>query len=219
MQDFNERFDDLELMLAKQLQARDIVDARVLEAMRAVPRHWFVPRNLQSLAYVDSPLPIGHRQTISQPYIVALMSQLLALRGHERVLEIGTGSGYQTAILGQLASRVYSIEIVAELADAARRNLEKLSISNVEILTGDGSHGLPEHAPYDGILVAAAAPAVPAPLKEQLANGGRLVLPVGGRRGQVLECWQRQDDQLRSQPVTGVAFVPLLGEFGWEDED
>src|SRR3990172_843668 len=180
-----------ERMVDEQLRGRDITDRRVLDVVRSVPRHFFVPADVVRVAYSDAPLAIGFRQTISQPYIVALMSQLLELRGDEIVLEVGTGSGYQAAVLAGLARRVYTLERIPELAEAARRRLSELRIENVEVQVGDGSAGLPEHSPYGGILVAAAAPKTPKPLLDQLADGGRLGPPVGDLRGQVLERWTR----------------------------
>lgn len=206
-------------MVAEQLAKRGIRDERVLEAMQAVPRHHFVPSEDQHLAYADGPLPIGHRQTISQPFIVALMTQLLELKGEERVLEVGAGSGYQAAVLGHLAREVYSVERIPELAAKAEATLRELGIENVHVEVGDGTQGLPEHAPYDGIIVTAAAPQVPKPLKEQLADGGRLVLPVGSQMGQVLERWRRDGDQYQRETLTPVAFVPLVGQEGWESDD
>lgn len=204
-----------ERMVEEQLRARDISDRRVLAAMRQVPRHLFVPENKRHLAYADAPLPIGQGQTISQPYVVALMTQLLELKGDEKVLEVGTGSGYQAAVLGRLARKVYTVERLPELAERARRLLQDLGLENVEVVVGDGSRGLPEQAPFDAILVAAAAPRVPEPLKAQLAEGGRLVLPVGGRGGQVLERWRRVGGRFEVEEVAPVAFVPLVGEEGW----
>ncbi len=208
-----------ERMVREQLLARDITDRRVLEAMGSVPRHIFVPDDLQHLAYRDAPLPIGQRQTISQPYIVALMTQLLALRGDETVLEIGTGSGYQAAVLARLARRLYTMERIPELAAAAAERLDQLGIDNVEVLARDGSAGLPEHAPYDGVIVTAGAPRVPEPLKEQLADGGRLVLPVGSQEGQLLELWKRKGEVFDRDIVAPVAFVPLLGDEGWARDE
>jgi protein-L-isoaspartate(D-aspartate) O-methyltransferase len=208
-----------ERMVKDQLKRRDIVDPAVLEAMRAVPRHRFVPEDQRDFAYADGPLRIGQGQTISQPYIVALMSQLLALSGQETVLEIGTGSGYQAAVLAHLSKQVYSIERIPELAESARRILEELSIENVAVIVGDGSRGLPGKAPFEGIIVTAAAPAVPKPLLDQLTDGGRLVLPVGGQMGQSLECWTRGGDEYRCQHVAPVAFVPLVGEHGWSSDE
>ncbi len=206
-----------ERMVEEQLLERNIRNPRVLEAMRTVPRHSFVPSDQRSLAYVDSPLPIGSGQTISQPYIVALMTQLLELQGNEKVLEVGTGSGYQAAVLAYLAAEVYTIERHADLGRYAARILEDLGYKNVHVVIGDGSRGLPEYAQFDAILVTAAAPQVPRPLLQQLANGGRLVIPVGARGNQTLERWVRNDDEYVNDMITAVAFVPLLGEFGWQE--
>jgi protein-L-isoaspartate(D-aspartate) O-methyltransferase len=208
-----------ERMVDDQIRSRGIKDARVLDAMATIPRHVFVPSENRHLAYADAPLPIGHRQTISQPFIVALMTELLGLQGDETVLEVGTGSGYQAAILGRLAKHVYSLERIPELAEHARGILNALKLDNVEVLVADGSQGLPEHAPFGGIMVTAAAPRVPVPLKEQLADGGRLVLPVGEQAGQILECWERQGDEFSRERVAPVAFVPLVGEHGWDSDD
>lgn len=207
-----------ERMVRQQLAVRGIRDPRVLEAMRQVPRHRFVPRDELAYAYADGPLPIGSGQTISQPYIVALMTQMLALQGGETVLEIGTGSGYQAAVLALLARQVYSVERHANLAENARKVLRDLGLSNVEVLTGDGSRGWAQYAPYQAILVTAAAPEVPQPLLDQLAEGGRLVLPVGGRGTQILERWERQGEVFHSEAGIPVAFVPLRGELGWQNE-
>lgn len=204
-------------MVEEQLLDRNIRDPRVLDAMRNVPRHSFVPLEHRGLAYVDSPLPIGSGQTISQPYIVALMTQLLELKGKEKVLEVGTGSGYQAAVLAYLAHQVYTIERHADLARYASRILGDLGCDNVHVVVGDGSRGLPEHAPYDAILVTAAAPRVPKALRDQLEDGGRLVLPVGARGNQALERWVRSGDEFENEVITAVAFVPLLGEFGWQE--
>lgn len=206
-------------MVDVQLRSRDVNDARVLEAMRKVPRHEFVPREVRNLSYSDGPLPIGDRQTISQPYIVALMTQLLCVDSSDRVLEIGTGSGYQAAVLGELASEVHTVETIDRLATRASERLARLGYTNVLVHHADGSRGLPELAPFDGILVAAAAPTTPQPLQEQLADGGRLVLPVGHRRGQILERWTRNGDDWDSERLVPVAFVPLTGEHGWEKPD
>lgn len=208
-----------ERMVEQQLRKRGISDARVLDAMLTVPRHLFVPDENRTIAYADAPLPIGCRQTISQPYIVALMSELLELTGTETVLEVGTGSGYQAAILAHLAKKVYSLERIEELAITARQALRSLALDNVEVVVTDGSCGLPEHAPYGGIIVTAAAPDVPDPLKEQLDDGGRLVLPVGGQTGQILECWQRRGGQFKRKHVVPVSFVPLIGEHGWKSDE
>jgi protein-L-isoaspartate(D-aspartate) O-methyltransferase len=208
-----------ERMVEEQIRSRGIKNARVLDAMGTIPRHVFVPSENRHLAYADAPLPIGHRQTISQPFIVALMSELLGLQGDETVLEVGTGSGYQAAILGRLAKRVYTLERIPELAEHARGILNALKLDNVEVLVADGSQGLPEHAPFGGIIVTAAAPRVPIPLKEQLVDGGRLVLPVGEQAGQILECWERQGDDFSRERVAPVAFVPLVGEHGWDSDE
>ncbi len=208
-----------ERMVREQLAARDIVDPRVLEAMRRVPRHEFVPEAFRSRAYDDGPLPIGHDQTISQPYIVALMTQMTELTADDVVLEIGTGSGYQTAILCELARFVYSLERYASLGDRARALLTSLGYHNVEVYIGDGSQGLPDMAPFDAIIVTAAAPAIPGPLRTQLANGGRLVLPVGDRYQQVLQRVRRHDDTWKIESVIPVMFVPLYGRFGFVPPD
>jgi protein-L-isoaspartate(D-aspartate) O-methyltransferase len=203
-------------MVVDQIYDRGIRDPRVLDALRNAPRHLFVPHRERHLAYTDGPLLIGHNQTISQPYIVALMTELLELKGDEVVLEVGTGSGYQAAILGLLAREVHSIERHAELAASAQKVLEEIRLANVTIHVGDGSTGLPAYAPYKAIIVTAAAPRVPQPLLDQLADGGRLVLPVGSLGGQTLERWVRRGDQFSHRSITAVAFVPLRGEYGWE---
>jgi protein-L-isoaspartate(D-aspartate) O-methyltransferase len=207
-----------ERMVADQIERRGIKDPRLLEAMRTVPRHEFIPPEQRRSAYIDAPLPIGDGQTISQPYIVALMTSLLKLSGDEKVLEVGTGSAYQAAILGELAYQVYTLERVERLAEEARERLTRLGYENVEVFVGDGSAGLPEFAPYDAILVTAAAPRVPLPLENQLADGGRLVIPVGGRLGQVLELWRREGKKTISERVTPVAFVPLIGKHAWPED-
>lgn len=202
-------------MVEEQLRPRGIRDERVLRAMGSVPRHLFVPAEFSSSAYMDGPLPIGASQTISQPYIVAYMTQLLAVEAGDKVLEVGTGSGYQAAVLSHLAGQVYSLERVPRLAEQARRVLQLLEIDNVEILIRDGSLGLPEQAPFDAIVVTAAGPRAPEPLKDQLAEGGHLVIPVGSRQGQVLERWTRRQRELDVERLAPVAFVPLIGEHGW----
>ena len=204
-------------MVAQQIERRGVTDPRLLDAMRTVPRHMFVPEDLQSMAYDDCPLAIGNGQTISQPYIVALMTQLLRLQGEENVLEIGTGSGYQAAILSRLAKSVHTVERFASLASRARRVLSSLQYENVFVHTQDGSLGMPEAAPYQSILVTAAAPSPPPPLLEQLAENGRLVLPVGGRGGQILQVWQRRGDTYEDEDILYVQFVPLRGLHGWNE--
>ena len=207
-------------MVRDQLAKRDIRDERVLAAMAAVPRHRFVPEKLRSRAYEDGPLPIGHKQTISQPYIVALMSQLLALQGPERVLEIGTGSGYQAAVLSHLAAEVFTVERHAALAESARRALSGQGIENVRLFTQDGSAGFPAFSPYDAIIVTAASPGVSRTLAGQLApGGGRLVIPVGGEGRQRLQLIRRRNEKFSRREVVPVAFVPLRGEKGWQEED
>lgn len=205
-------------MVDDQLRKRDIRDQRVLDAMRSVPRHIFVPPEHRHLAYSDGPLPIGGRQTISQPYIVALMTQLLELKGGEKVLEVGTGSGYQAAVLSHLAREVHSIERDASLFEGAGQVIAALGLDNVHVHTGDGSTGLVAHAPYDAILVTAAAPDVPPGLLEQLVDGGCLVIPVGGRLGQYLEKWLRKGAKYNRDVLVPVAFVPLRGKYGWEND-
>jgi len=206
-------------MVKDQLASRNIRDRRVLEAMRTIPRHRFVPVEHRHLAYSDGPLPIGGGQTISQPYIVALMTQLLLLDGEETVLEIGTGSGYQAAVLADIAQDVHTIERQERLAELAESVLRELGIQNVTVHKGDGSLGLPNLAPFQAILVTAAAPEVPRVLLEQLAEDGRLVLPVGGRLGQYLERWRRQGSEFSQEVLVPVAFVPLLGQYGWKEGD
>lgn len=205
-------------MVDAQLAARDIHDRRVLNAMYQVPRHIFVPAEVRHMAYADGPLPIGSGQTISQPYVVAYMTQLLDLKGEERVLEIGTGSGYQAAVLAHLAREVHTIERHSELAQQAAELLQGLGLGNVFVHIGDGTLGLPQHAPFDAILVTAAAPAPPAALLEQLAPGGRLVIPVGDKTGQNLERWHREGEKFVQESFIPVAFVPLLGQQGWKSD-
>ncbi len=196
-------------MVREQIESRGVRDARVLAALRAVPRHRFVSEAYEERAYEDGPLPIGHRQTISQPYIVAVMTELLRPEPNDRILEVGTGSGYQAAVLARLVSRVYSIEIVPELADGARATLAELGIANVEVVTGDGYRGLPDRAPFDGILVTAAPPEVPQALIDQLALGGRLVAPIGGL-DQDLRVLERTPEGVRSETLFPVRFVPMV---------
>lgn len=208
-----------ERMVRDQIVPRRISDERVLSAMRTVPRHRFVPPDLRHLAYADAPLPIGHRQTISQPYIVALMTSLLELKEDDKVFEVGTGSGYQAAILAHIANQVFTIERIGEIAEKTRELFQELGLENIHVFEGDGSLGLEEEAPFDAIIVTAAAPKVPEPLKEQLADDGRMVLPVGGRNGQILELWKRKGRKLEKDRLAPVAFVPLVGDQGWESEE
>jgi len=200
-----------ERMVAEQVEARGVRDAATLAAMRAVPRHLFVPSAQVGAAYEDHPLPIGHGQTISQPYIVAFMTEALGLRGGETVLEVGTGSGYQAAVLARIASRVYSMEIVEPLAAEARERLSRLQYPNVEVRAGDGYLGWPDAAPFDGIMVTAAAPRIPEPLKEQLKDGGRLVIPVGDEL-QELVVVTRRGAVFEESRVLPVRFVPMTGK-------
>lgn len=202
-----------EEMVRFHLEGRDIRDRRVLEAMKKVLRHRFVPAALRPYAYADSPLPIGEGQTISQPYIVALMTQVAEPRSHHRALEVGTGSGYQAAVLAEVAKEVYTIEIVPSLAQRASQLLQELGYKNVHVRPGDGYRGWPEKAPFDMILVTAAAERIPEPLLEQLAEGGRLVMPVGEEAGfQVLTLVTKKKGQLKKELITGVRFVPMTGE-------
>jgi protein-L-isoaspartate(D-aspartate) O-methyltransferase len=211
-----DRASDRLAMVDRQLRRRDIVDDRVLAAMERVPRELFVPQSITARAYDDAALPIGEGQTISQPYMVARICEALSLRGHERVLDVGTGSGYQAAVLAELAGEVHTIERIPDLAEEARSALEAAGYGDrVHVHIGDGTLGLPEHAPYAAIAVAAAAPDVPTTLYEQLEERGRLVVPIGGRRGQQLQLIVRSPEGpavVRSVPCR---FVPLLGEEGF----
>ena len=209
-------FEQRKRMVDVQLTRKGIRDGRVLEAVKAIPREFFISKGLQNMAYADTPLSIDCNQTISQPYMVGLMTEQLKLKGEERVLEVGTGSGYQTAILAKLAGEVYSVERFPELAEKAGKALEALELKNVEITVGDGTCGLPEHVPFDGIMVTAAAPEVPAPLLKQLTAGGRLVIPIGGRHHQILKLIVRKGYNYKTREVCGCRFVPLVGKYGWE---
>ncbi|MGQ9686020.1 MAG: protein-L-isoaspartate(D-aspartate) O-methyltransferase [Thiobacillaceae bacterium] len=205
-----------EVEVTRRYIGKDALDARVMQAMAEVPRERFVPEEMRALAFRNGPVPIGHGQTISQPYIVALMTDLLAPEPDDVILEIGTGSGYQAAVLSRLVRKVYSLEIITALAAEARRRLAELGYDNVEVLAADGYHGLPEHAPYDGIIVTAAAPHVPPPLIDQLKPGARLVIPVGrpGWSQELKMLEKAADGQVHEKDVLGVAFVPLTGSLG-----
>jgi protein-L-isoaspartate(D-aspartate) O-methyltransferase len=204
--------------LVEILQRKGIRDLAVLRAIRMVPRHLFVPDSVRHRAYDDAALPIGSGQTISQPYVQAKYLELIGLTGQEKVLEIGTGSGYQTALLSLVASMVFSVERVPALAQSARSALSAAGIRNVTVLVGDGTLGWRPFAPYDAILVSAASPEVPAPLVDQLAIGGRMVIPLGDRTSQVLTLVERRADGVRSSTIADVRFVPLVGEFGFRQE-
>ena len=204
-------------MVDSQLIPRGIKNKKVLNAFLQVDRYEFVPADLCKSAYEDCPLPIGEGQTISQPFMVALMTEQLRLTGCERVLEIGTGSGYQTAILASIAKEIYSVERINVLANRAKSVLARLGFTNVKIKTDDGTLGWSENAPYDAIIVTAGAPKIPQGYIEQLKVGGRLVIPVGGRLGQVLTCVEKRKDDINALEVCGCVFVPLLGEEGWKE--
>jgi protein-L-isoaspartate(D-aspartate) O-methyltransferase len=204
--------------LVEVLRRKGVRDLSVLRAVQMVPRHLFVPESVRHRAYDDAALPIGSGQTISQPYVQARYLELIGLTGQEKVLEIGTGSGYQTALLALLASMVFSVERVPHLAQSARIALANSGIRNVTVLVGDGTLGWRPFAPYDAILVSAASPEIPAPLVEQLASGGRMVIPLGDRASQTLTLVERDGDQVRSRTVADVRFVPLVGEFGFRQD-
>lgn len=209
-----------EKMVRDQIERRGIHDGRILEVFRSVPRHVFVPQMYRYAAYEDRPLPIGDGQTISQPYIVALMTQLMNIQPQERILEIGTGSGYQAAILSRLASHVYSIERFNSLAKQAENNLTESGFTNVTIFNRDGSLGLEEYSPYDGVLITAGAPSIPQPLIDQLKPGGKLVIPVGSRTSQMLKRLIKQaDGSTEIDDLIPVVFVPLKGKHGWNNND
>jgi len=207
-------------MVETQLVARGISDERVLDAMTRIPRHRFVPRSRWPVAYGDFPVPIGEGQTISQPYIVALMTEHLGLQGQERVLEIGTGSGYQAAVLSRLAKEVYTIEIIPELAERARLVLSELGYDNVSVKTGDGYAGWEEHAPFDAIIITAAPSFVPSPLTDQLVEGGRLVVPLGQKgKTQMLTLIEKKEGKLMGKALCPVRFVPMTGEVEESGQD
>jgi len=213
----NDYRNERESMVKNQIKARGIKDKRVLQAMKSVPRHLFLPAEARKYAYGDSPIRIGSGQTISQPYIVALMTELLEVHDDHRVLDVGTGSGYQAAILAELAAEVHSIERHTALAERAEETLKNLGYDQVHVHIGDGTKGYLSASPYDRIIVAASAPKVPGPLLNQLADGGRLVLPVGSRFSQHLEIWDREGEDFRKSSSIPVVFVPLIGDQGWEE--
>lgn len=204
-------------MVDLQIAARGVHDPRVLSAMRETPRHLFIPPPYDRAAYDDCPLPIGNGQTISQPYIVALMTELIHPKLGDNILEIGAGSGYQAMILATIVKKVTTIERISEVANLARRNLVALHCNNAEVVIGDGTLGYPKNAPYDGIIITAATPQVPPPLIDQMADGGRLVAPVGGREIQELIVLEKRGGKVIQNLHGGVRFVPLIGEHGWEN--
>jgi protein-L-isoaspartate(D-aspartate) O-methyltransferase len=208
-----------EEMITEQIMRRGVTTPRVIEAFRKVPRHLFVPEQFQSQSYNDHPLPIGEGQTISQPYIVALMTDLLSLQGEEKVLEIGTGSGYQAAILAKLAKEVYTVERHKLLAERAERLLKELNYHNVKVLVGDGTKGWEEFSPYQRIIVTASAPDVPQPLFNQLDEMGKLVIPIGGRWSQDLTLIEKRKGKMVRKSICGCVFVPLIGEYGYGDSE
>jgi protein-L-isoaspartate(D-aspartate) O-methyltransferase len=204
-------------MVEEQIVSRDVKDERVLAAMRKVPRHEFLPEAIRGMAYADNAIPLGEGQTISQPFMVALMSELLELTGAERVLEIGTGSGYQAAVLAELCEKVYTVERIKLLADRARATLDRLGYRSVAIKVYDGTYGWKEMAPFDAIMVTAGSPDVPAPLLDQLKDGGRMVIPVGDRYGQTLLKIVKTPEGAVIQPSIPCVFVPLIGNHGWKE--
>jgi protein-L-isoaspartate(D-aspartate) O-methyltransferase len=204
-------------MVQEQIVARGINDARVIAAMRKIPRHFFVDPGLVNRAYDDSALPIGDKQTLSQPYMAALMTEALRLVGQEKVLEIGTGSGYQTALLAELCFNVFSVEKIRALSRRARNLLDRLDYQNIALHVGDGTIGWSEHAPYDAVIVSAASPNAPKPLMEQLAVGGRLVIPVGDEQSQTLLRVTRARSSYKEEELGECKFVKLLGKYGWQE--
>lgn len=211
------RAEERRRMVERQIEARGVHNLGVLAAMREIPRHLFIPPPYDQNAYDDNPLPIGDGQTISQPYIVAVMTDLLHPERSDNVLEIGAGSGYQAAILSRLVGRLTTIERIPAVAILARNNLKLLGIENVEVFEGDGTQGYPQHAPYNGIIITAATPEIPQPLIDQLADGGRLVAPVGERDVQELVTLEKHGDRMIPESHGGVRFVPLIGKNGWEN--
>lgn len=211
----NENEDCRHLMVEEQIVGRGISDPKVIQAMEKVPRHLFVDEKFFSEAYADYPLPIGEGQTISQPYMVALMTQCLELQGGEKVLEIGTGSGYQAAVLAEIAQEVYTVERFASLAERAKKILTELNYFNIKIKISDGTLGWEEASPFQGIIVTAGAPDLPLSLVKQLSDGGRLVVPIGGRFMQTLSVFRKKGEELEKTDICGCVFVPLVGGEGW----
>lgn len=205
--------------LVEELRTKGIRDLAVLRAVEMTPRHLFVPTGIRHRAYDDAPLPIGNGQTISQPFIHAQYLEVLELKGTERVLEIGTGTGYQTALLSHLVGQVFSVERIASLSNQAREILKQLGLRNISLLVGDGTLGWRDHSPFDAILVSAGSPTVPQPLLDQLADGGRLLVPIGNRDVQQLVMYRRQGDRIDKRDVAAVRFVPLIGTHGWDGEE
>jgi len=205
-------------MIEHQLRRRGIKDPRVLDVMGALPREQFVPQSAWNEAYADRPLPIGQGQTISQPYMVAIMSEAMSLQGHEKVLEIGTGSGYQTAILAHLADKIFTVERVRELGRKAEARFAEMGYTNILVRIADGTHGWTEEAPYDAILVTAGAPEAPKTYLDQLKVGGRLVIPIGSRGVQTLCCFTKERKQIVKDNYGQCVFVPLIGHYGWQDQ-
>lgn len=204
-------------MVENQISSRGITDERILNVMRQIPRHLFVQDDDQDDAYTDHPLPIGNNQTISQPYIVALMTSLMDLSGSEKILEIGTGSGYQTAVLSRLAREVYSVELIKTLSERAAGRLDLLGLENVRLHVGDGSSGWEKYQPYDRIMITAATPDISKNVLEQVRVNGKIVAPIGERWNQTLEVWERKEDGFVKEKILPVVFVPLKGRFGWQD--
>jgi protein-L-isoaspartate(D-aspartate) O-methyltransferase len=205
--------------LVETLQSKGIRDLAVLRAFEMTPRHQFIPTGLRHRAYEDAPLPIGNGQTISQPWVHARYLELLHLTGKERVLEVGTGSGYQTVLLAHLTAQVFSIERIPALLQQAKENIQKAGVNNVSLLLGDGTIGWREYAPYDAILVGAGAPSIPQPLLDQLAEGGRLLIPIGDREEQKLVVAQRRNGAIEKHEESAMRFVPLIGHHGWGEQD